>query len=542
MALPLNKMIRLDLSSVPLPAGAGPLLLAHPIVRAVGGAVQLQERNEIHYDTPTLQLYRHHVLLTLNRRGEQWVQRCGMEDGPEQDKKWVESPVPDQQLDLKMIRKIPNCPVLNGNDTKNLAPVFTFHCREQKWSLSFPGGGTIHLREERGYIKLGATRQPFHELVFEHQAGSMARWFQTVLAFAYTFFLNEKTGHGRNGSFEKSGPGLLSTNPVTRGFAWLDPTLLMPTVAAVAAEGKEGTSGEGAVGDAVFPKLQGEMTAHRAFEPLCGGLLQRMQAHQSTVLYGGKQAKLEGVRLLQQKAGRLHTLILLYQPLLPKEIYGDLEQESAWLLKELGLVQECQTLLVATLEPLLEQFAGHPGLEELLLKTKNGLLLAVKRLEKCLTSFRYARLILGLEQWIFSGQWEFLADPLQQEGLEMPIARLVTDGLQQDHGQLRKRGRLWSEMDWAARSGMRADVDRMVHSTELFVDLFVNNKRLKQAGGRAAFQDNLLKLQSALHNLVHLQGSSRLLARGVSNKESGGVHPILEWQETRIHRYLLEAT
>ncbi len=545
MALTLHKWIRLDLSTVPLPSGAGPLLHHHPIIRAAGGeAAPVQERNEIHYDTPDLQLYRNRVALTLNRRGEQWIQRLGLEEGSGQETKWVETAVPDQQLDLKTIRKTPLFPTLNGSDARNLAPVFTLHCREQTWSIHFPGGVSILLREERGYLKFGATRHPFHELVFEHQAGPLARWFQTALDLAYSLFLHEKTGPEKIDYREKSGPGLIGMTPVTRGFAWLDPTLLIPPVDQKIKA--SGTTDE-AKPDEEWSPVQSDMTARQAFVHLCSGLLRRLQEYQCIVLYGGKQAKLAGVPLLFQTTGRLHALLSLYDPLFPREIGTELEEETGWLLKELTLVQACQMLLQETLEPLTEQFATHPGLEEMLLKTKNGLILAIKRLERALTSFRYARLVLGMESWLTGTLWEFLSDPVQREELEMPIGRLATNWLQESHAQVRKRGRKWSGMDLAALCALRDDIDRMAHATILFADLFANKRqetgaRAKPSESRISFQESLNRVQHTTHLLVHVQTSSRFLTRGVNTKEGSANHPIQAWQEARIHRHLLDAS
>ncbi|MBF0399859.1 MAG: CHAD domain-containing protein [Magnetococcales bacterium] len=534
MALSLTKMIRFDLSGLLVPAGVGPLLQNHPIVRGVGGELHIQEHNEIHYDTPALQLYRHHGAITLNRRGEQWIQWCIMEEGAEQEKKELETAVADQELDLRAIRKVVSASILNNNDIRTLAPVFTLHCREQRWPLHFPAGTSMLLREERGYLKFGATRHPFHELVLEFQSGDLARWFQTGLELAYTLFLQEKSGVP-----DKGGPGLVSLTPAARGFAWLDPSLLMPTIPLSQDSKFVGSSEEG-MAEAMAPILEPEMTARQAFVALCGNLLQQMQTLHSTVLYGGKQARLEGIRLLHQYMARLHALFVLYHALLPKEIAPELDKEFGWLLKELALVQECQSLLKETLEPLTEQFSTHPGLEELLLKTKNGLILAVKRLEKALTSFRYVRLVLGLENWLTGNHWEFLSDSVQREGLEVPVVRLAADWLQQCHGQLRKQGRHWSGMSLTARCALHNDVDQLVHATDLFADLFAN-KRSKQAGARSSFQECLGRVHNNIHMLLHLHTSSRFLTRGVNSKEgSSEPHPIQAWQEARIQRHLLE--
>ncbi|MEO5362405.1 MAG: CHAD domain-containing protein [Magnetococcus sp. DMHC-8] len=543
MALTLNRWIRLDLSTVSLPVGAGPLLQEHPIIRAAGdGTTTVREHNEIHYDTPDLQLYRHRLALTLNRRGEQWIQRFGVEEGSESDQKWVETPIPDQQLDLKTIRKTPLFPALNGQDARTLAPVFTLHCREQQWALHFPGGLSILLKEERGYLKFGATRQPFHELVLARQAGEEARWFQTALELAQALVPPDKGG-GKMGSPERGGPGLIATTPVTRGFAWLEPTLLLPSFREKGASGAGGSPGERGL-DGAPAALQVEMTVRQAFVSLCAGLLQQMQVWQGAVLYGGKQAKLAGVQQLYQTTGRLYTLVFLYDTLLPRAVGTELDEELTWLLKELALVQECQALLTETLEPLTEQFATHPGLEELLLKTRNGLILAIKRLERSLVSFRYTRLLLGLENWLTGHLWDFLLDPAQRTELDLPVMRLVADWLQQCHTQVRKRGRKWSDLDLAGRIALRDDIDRMMHATLLFADLFARKKpettgRLRPPDALLSFQECLQRLQGTMHLLVNVQTSSRFLTRGGSGRD--GAQPVQEWQEARVQRRLADA-
>ncbi|MEO5348571.1 MAG: CHAD domain-containing protein [Magnetococcus sp. YQC-3] len=534
MVLTLHTVIRLDLSTLSLPTGAGVLLQSHPLLRAAGdGGTHVEEHNEIHYDTPSLQLYRHQIALSLLRRGEQWIQRCGDVSGPET--KWVEIPVTEQQLELKPLRKIFVLPVLSWEEIRSLAPAFTVHCREQRWTLNIPGDLSLLLREERGYLKLGVTRQTFHELVFEYQSGSLARWYQTVLLLACHLFDQEKGGVP-----EKGGPGLLAATPVMRGFAWLDPALLLPVLpppqeGAAASSGEEGTGEEGG------SRVSTDMTTRQLFGQLAAELLQRMQDNHALVLFGGKQAKLEGVRLFYQAVSRLQTLLLLHKTMFPKNIFAELERETAWLAKELHLVLECQTLLRETLEPLLEQFATHSGLEELLLKTKNGLVLAIKRLEKALTSFRYARLLLGMANWATSNQWEFLADPEQRDLLEVPAGQFATDCLQLYHAQLRKQGRNWSEMDLAARCAMHVDVDLLVNTVDLFADLFAN-KRMKQATARNAFQEVLRRLQSRLQLLLHLHTGNRFLGRWVSTREGSGQPLIQEWQEARVRRQQLDAT
>lgn len=527
MALMMNKTIRLDLSALSLPADVQ--LQNHPIIRAVGGTVRTQERNEIHYDTPDLALRRDNLALVLNRQGEQWIQRCSSRDDHEHCLKWVETPIPASQLDLTALKTNRKSFPANAlaqfqrNIPETLAPVFTLHCHEKQWSLDFPDNVHIILREEHGYLKLGATRQPFHELVLEHQSGNLGRWFQTALELANYFALREKTELG-----------FVCTPPVARGFAWLDPSLILPIVPS----DDQPETNVPVVAKPFTPllfKLHANMTIRQAFAHICTQLLQQIQACRSIILYGSKQAKLDGVQWLYQAVTQLHTLLLLCHALLPEEVRDEMDKEIRWLLKELDGVREWQVFLKETLEPLIEQFRAYPGLEVLRYKAKDGQQIAIKRLGKVLASFRYTRLILGLANWIEGRGWEFLSDPAQKEGMDAPVTHFAVEMLQRYHNQLRKRGRRFFNMDLSARCGLRHNVDFMVHTTHLFAELFTNKRT-------PLFYACLARLQNNIHRLVDLHTSDRFFARLVDKRQETVGHLIHGWQGARTNRRLFDAS
>lgn len=528
MALMMNKTIRLDISALSLPPGV--LSQDHPIIRAVSDTTRIQERNEIHYDTPDFKLRWDNMGLTLNREGDQWIQRFSVKNTYEHCKEWLETPTYNNRLDLKAFKPGKRSFFsqallqLRQNADIVLAPVFTLHCREEQWSLNFPDDVRITLREERGYLKFGAARQPFHELVLEHQSGSLARWYQTALELAYDFFRDEK-----------SGPSLACASPVTRGFAWLDPDFIMPMIRS--GKGLRETACETADEKSSVGhfKLRENMTVRHAFVHICSGLLQRIQACRGIILYGGKQAKLDGVQHFYQATTQLHTLTLLCHALLPEEVRREMDSEIRWLLKELDLVREWQTFLKETLEPLIEQFTSYPGLEILRAKAKNGQQLSVERLAKTLTSFRYTRLILSMASWTSGNHWEFLSDLAQREGMAAPVTRFAVEMLQRYHEQLRKRGQRFPNMSLSARCGLRSDVDFLAHTTNLFSELFIKKRT-------PSFQNRLDSFQNNIHSLVDLHASSRFFARLVDKKEETMGHIIQEWQEARTKRRLFDST
>ena len=527
MALLMNRTIRLDLSALSLPSSAQ--LQNHPLIRAVAGNVSIQERNEIHYDTPDLALRRDNVALTLNRQGEQWIQRCSSKDDHEHCLKWIETPLATNQLDfavLKTNKKIfPShaLALLQRDSEEVLAPVFTLHCREEQRSLDFPDDVHIVLREERGYLKFGASRQQFHELVLEHQSGNLARWYQTALELAYYFAPHEKIELG-----------LVCTPPIARGFAWLDHSLIMPTTSSGEHYGTREPKGEASPFPLMF-ELHVNMTIRQAFGHICTRLLQRMQVCRGIILYGGKQAKLNGVLWLYQAVSQLHTLILLCHALIPGEIRGEMDKEIRWLLKELDLAREWQVFLQGTLKPLMEQFNSYSGLETPLSKARDGQQLAVNRLGKALLSFRYTRLILGLAKWVEGRSWEFWSDPAQREGMAMPVTNFATEMLQRYHSQLRKRGQKFSSMDLSSRCGLLNNVEFMTHTTHLFAELF-KNKRMP------CFQTCLAELRHTMHGLVDLHTSNRFFARLIDKRQETVGHIIKGWQGARTDRRLADST
>lgn len=527
MALMLSDTIRLDLSQLTWPEGVP--LQNHPLILATNAHVHVQQRNEIHYDTPDLALRRNNLALTLFRKGEQWLQCCSTRDSHEQTLKWMEMPVAANQLDLmalKTSKKLFPSHILSrlqSNSVDILAPVFTLHCHDQQWSLELPDNVKMIIREERGYLKFGATRQLFHELVFERQSGSLARWFQTVLSVAYHLAPNEKTELG-----------LACTTPVARGFAWLEPSLIMPSMQACGQRESREVADKAVYAYLPFD-LQNKMTTRQAFSHICSQLLQRIHACRGVILYGSKQTKLDGIQWLYQTTTQLHTLTLLCHELLPEEIRGEMDKELCWLLKELDVVREWQVFLNNTLEPLIEQFNAYSGLEAPLAKARDGQQLAVKRMGKLLASFRYTRLLVGMANWVESNSWECLSDPNQREGMATPVTVFAKEMLQRYHSQLRKRGHTFTNMDIPARNNLRDNIDFLTHTAHLFAELF-NNKHTP------VFLLSLGRLQNNSHTLVDLQASNRFFNRLVDQKEKTIGHLIRGWQGARTKRRILDST
>ncbi len=537
----LDRLIRLDVSNLAAGVPAA-LLQEHPLVRVAGETVGVREYNEIHYDTPQLQLFRHGISLSIHRREEQWIQRCTRQQAEDGELQWLETPLPEAQLDLKPLRKMSLFPILTVADIRSMEAVFTLHCRESRWTLTIPDGVTLALIEERGYWKSGIERYPFHELLLQYQAGSMARWYQTAMEIAWSLFHREAQEMTDEASkWERCGPALLSSTPAQRAFAALQGSVLLVEAKPAAESVAVPDTNPGAESDTFYPLAEG-MTARQLFDHLAGGVLQAIEQYREAVLYGAKQDKLAQIVRLHRHVERLQTLFRLYDPLLPRTVAAEVENEIGWLTKELLLVQECRILQDVTLEPLLQQVVRHDGLAALLQKTRNGLQLAVKRLEKALSGFRCTRLLLGLHSWLQGGLWDFLSDPLVREELEAPLQRRAADWLQDGYQQVLKQGRLWQELPLGDRSALVRELDRLGHTVLLFGDLFANKRGRIGGDGRLLYIQALQRMQESLHRLLHIESSQRFLLRGVNNTaDETAVQAIQAWQAARMERALAEA-
>ncbi len=529
-------MIRLEVSRAATVFSA--LLQGDPLLRVAGEELGVREWNEIHYDTPNLQLRRNRISLLIVRRDEQWIQRCCRQEEGSSDLQWVETVLTEAQLDIKPLRKLSLFPLLTVEDMRALEPVFTLHCRERSWRLSFPENEGFILAEERGYWKIGAERYPFHDLVMHTPTGALARWYQTALELAWSLFHVEQKEGEEQSPFERYGPTLLADRPALRAFGGMTGQLLLPVASAAAPllfVPRLGINGS----DQFYP-LSGELSARQIFVQLAGKVLQAICEQHQAVLYGNRAAKLEGIAWLHLHVRRLHALLRFFDPLLPRSVSSEWENEFGWLLKELLLVQECQVLQQISVEPLLEQFVGHGGLEALLNKTRNGLLLAIKRLEKGLRSFRFTRLVLGMHNWLHGGLWDFLSDPLVRDELDLPLQRRAGEWLQESYQRVRRQGLQWSELTFAERSALVTELDQLGDAVVLFAELFANKRGRISGDGRLIFLEALQRMQEALHLLLHIESSQRFLLRGVGGEESA-LQAMQRWQAERLQKAMLEA-
>ena len=489
-------MIRLGVE-----AAAAPPLETHPVIRAVGGESRHGERNVIHLDTLNRKLRRNGVSLILSRDGLEWTQAIARGDPDAATRSWRRGAVKNSRLDLALLKKLDKERLLSGVNVNKLKPLFVLHVQERAWTLAFPGGETLSLREERGYLLIGGVRQPFHEVVLESRDGGPGtRLFEIALGLAY--HLQAVT--------------LLCAGPVARGFAQLDATPPLPP------------------SNRWLEVLDRDTTIQEGFVSLGGALLGILQEGRVVATHGGSGTRWAGFRRLLWSVDRLRTLIALYHAYLPGEIAAGMDDEVRWLQEELTRIRDWQRFFRSTLEPLIGQFPFHAGLEALHSRGDARCEVAFGAAAASLGSFRCARLLLGMAQWMGAGDQHLLLDQPQRQRMAAPVIDLARESLARHTMALDGRDRNLAVMDAGERRALRQDVERLTHTVDLFSSLF-RNRRVKP------FQEALEALSKSMALLDDTTVGGDLFLQLLEPGEAP-LEPLLQgWQGARSDRFVRDS-
>ena len=176
---------------------------------------------------------------------------------------------------------------------------------------------------------------------------------------------------------------------------------------------------------------------------------------------------------------------------------------------------------------MLDQFSTYSGLAELHEKAVKHRRRAFKQLRKSLSSFRFCRLILGLEEWTTSDKWESLLDFPQKRRLSRPVTDLAQESLQRYHQQLGKQGRAFPQLDAGARRALQSDVKLLAHSGQLFAGLFPEKSA-------SPFREVVVPLRDSLQHLADVETNRHLFAIIIDSREESLMHLVKGWQGARI--------
>ncbi|MEO5376510.1 MAG: CHAD domain-containing protein [Magnetococcus sp. DMHC-6] len=487
-----QRLIRLRLEKPITPSD----LAAHPVVAAGLGKSTSAQGSVIYYDTHNLELWQRGSILSLCHQEEAWLQRIGpvqteesLDASEQMEKITLKSATPhfsqfkEQKKSRKYIGQIP---------IKSLEPLFAMELRKTRWTLTFPESTRLLLILEEGQIQHNNHLQPFCELLLYYKSGDPLRFHQTALALAHDF-----------------SPLLGCAAPEIRFFLGLHP--------------KKGINFSY---QEIKPPKSGT-TAETALTIVCRDLVQAVRHALCPLLHGQDEERFAALEQFRAMVTRIRVLLDLYRPLLPQSIRADLDSELNWLMAETGPAWLWDLFSLHTLKSFMVWFAGdgEPNHSEFLGLTNQIQAVREKTWQRsisAISSFRFTRLILGLENWLASLGWQPMIDLPQKQQLNKPVKELSLEALHDLHRAIPDLMRSFPDI---SENRLRSLID----ATSMLADLvwFFSQVYVSQHAKTYAIQLNAFL--NSLRRLEELQRAGRLIKQIVSPADHPTVHLARGW-------------
>lgn len=392
-----------------------------------------------YFDTPDLLLKSHGMELRVRRVGRLAVQTLKADgrvaSGLHQRQEW-ETRVAGPQPDLAPLRalvgagspwdKVLRLPGL----AQGLAPIFDSEIRRTTWLLRLPQGARVELVLDQGELRQGDARAPISEVELELKAGDAGVLFKLALQLQQQLPL-------RIGNLSKA----------ARGYALQTPLAVLAVKARPVV-------------------MDAAMTVEQGFRAIAANCLAQIQDNEAGVLRGSDP---EAIHQMRVGLRRLRTALSLFGPRIA--LAPALQQELLWLGAELGSARDADVLADASLAKLIDACPQAPGL--LALGQAASALAGQRRQHAALAvaSVRYARLMLGLVDWLQASAWQASLDDPTREALGFPLPKQASQILLRCHERLQKRGKRLVHGTAEQRHRVRIAAKKMRYATEFFLSL-----------------------------------------------------------------------
>lgn len=396
-------MMEVELKLLLDPADNGKLV-RHPLLAAHARARQRKARLIAHYfDTPELYLLRHGAGLRVRQVEGRWIQTMkaggSVQGGLHARLEW-EGPVPDDQPSLGLLRKLIAgdqhwLAVLDAPKLKQrLAPLFSVEVERSTWDLDYDGS-VIELVLDEGRINRQGRHLPVNEIELELKAGHPASLFAFALALLDSLPLQ-----------------VSNVNKAERGYA----LCMERPLAAV---------------KATALTLERDATTGQALQAVLANCLRHMQDNEAAVIHGHDSESLHQLRVGTRRLRSALRLFAACAPC-PAALLGDL----AWLGTELGAARDWDVLASVTLPRAQDEAIDLAALRDQVMHTAHKHRRAAAH---ALQSPRYARLMLGLNQWLQRLRLAAATAPARHNPLAASAAWFARRTLRKLHRKLLRR-------------------------------------------------------------------------------------------------------
>lgn len=411
------------------------------------------KRRNTYYDTDRFLLRDHALVLGLEHAGDRHVQTMASAQEPDAA---TATELSGDQPDVSRIpvRRWRKLLTREGNPIK-LSPVFTTEIDSSRVPLQVDDS-RIDLALDVGRIRANGREQPICEARLALVAGQPERLYQLALDLhdAVPFHIEHR-------------------DTIRRGYSLLSDESRVVTRMAVA-----GFAADAPVG-AAFYALARQRLAH-----LC--------ANEDAVLTRGNP---DAVHQMRVAARWLRALLTAFRPALDPDAAHFLIAELKWLQGQLGHARDWDVFLQTTFTPLAEKLHEEPSLDELRRAAESARHDAYGVVRATLGDRRYTRLLLRLQLWLDSTDWDGKA---ATAALREPLVGLAETVLDKRYRKLRKLGDRFAELNETEMHEVRLRAKKLRYAAEFFVPLYAGKASKKFIQALTDIQDTLGSLHDAI--------------------------------------------
>ncbi|SDD82528.1 Inorganic triphosphatase YgiF, contains CYTH and CHAD domains [Cupriavidus sp. YR651] len=447
-----------------------------------------EERLESEYfDTPDLLLRHSDASLRIRRIGDRYIQTLkssGERRGGFYEREEYETALPDAQPDLDALLAIvpkssPLAQLLKEPSlASQLTPVFRTTVSRMVWQLKPSGGDEIELALDTGSITAAEHDEVFTELELELKRGEPRHLGKVALDL-----------------IERVPLSLSLRSKSDRGYD----LLVCEKQSAVTAK---------------RIALTKKDTVNDAFCKIVQNCLAQVHANAPYVAAGQSP---ESVHQMRVGLRRLRSALAMFASVvdLPAALQGELK----WIADELGKSRDWEVLAHSTLPQVRATEQQQEDMKRTILAAAHIARARREDAARAVSSPRYARLTLALDDWIAAAPWREAAAPEERKQLDRRAHGLAASVLRKRHRKLVQRGEGLHKLDAPHRHRARIAAKKLRYATEFFATLF-ERKTLKQYRSvLARLQDDLgwgNDMAMADKLLDHLQRHHSKAASGAS--------------------------
>lgn len=472
-------------------------LLALPVLQPASRALT-RRMAATYFDTPELDLRRHHIALRVRREGRRWIQAVkwgGAATSGVHERLEVETLLRDGNPDLTALPRHRITKILESRKVaESLTPVLCTEITRTLRQIEPASGVLIEVAIDRGFIRSGRRREQVCEVELELKQGPVTALFdvahQLLLALPLTLEHRSKAD---------------------RGYALFLGQAAPPAKAAPV-------------------KLAPAMTAGQAFRTIVAAALAQVHANERGVMDSRDPEYLHQMRVGTR---RLRSAFSLFRDLLGDDADSHVDALRA-IARGLGPARDWDVFVTETLPAVRPALAAHGAAERFESRCLRCRQSARRDLKILIKSISYKDGVLALGRWLAAREGAGEDAPWDQ-----PARACATQILELRYARVLKRGRHVQRLMPPELHRLRIAVKQLRYAVEFFSALF-------SARSMATLRDRLARLQDILGRINDAAVVDPLIRSATANdseaaKAAGIVIGWCEAQAAREHKALQPA-